>query len=739
MGVPRRVCGLVVGAVTLVASGCASLPADPIAQADRKIVAASTQLYASDGSLLTLLHGEIDRQPVLLKEVPDTLQDAAVAIEDETFWTHHGVSLRGVARAAVSNAKRAEAGTGHIQGGSTISQQLVKNMYFPSGERTITRKLAEARLALGLERRYSKPKILEMYLNTVYFGRGAYGVRAAARAYFKKDMASLSLGESAFLAGLIHDPEAYNWTDQPSDSRDARKREALTRRDLVLDRMVKIGSVTPDAARAAKTERLEVVPQDEQRWPHPYFVDLVLRELGVTGAPGRKLDPRYNFLGSTVAARARRVYEGGLRIYTTIDPNAQTAAESAVATVLPARLTKLSAALIALDPSTGFVRAIIGGKDYYSTGTPHARVNLALGAAGGGSGRQPGSSFKPFVLAAALQRGVSLRRSYDSSPFEYRLDRYQDPWKVSNYEGEGGGSINLVDGTVHSVNAVYAHLLIDGVGGGDAFAGAERVASLARSLGIPFATEDDLRQRCKDRYLKTNSCIPASKVPAIALGAKEVAPFDVAGAYAAFANGGKRIKPTSIVRIEDRNGKSLYAADPHPEQAIPAPIADAVTNVLTGVIQRGTGARADIDRPAAGKTGTSQMWRDAWFDGYVPQLLASVWVGNPSMQESMTPSNGYPFRVVGGTFPAMIWRAFMRAALRGVPVEPFPPMPGGFSFPDASEGSSSGPPASAPVPSFVPQLPGFPGDFFAPRGRGGLARTPRPPRTPRPAGRRGFP
>ena len=666
--------------VCMVASACGRLAPLSTTAALARLSVATSKVYDANGNVIASLHGEINRDSIPISQIPKDVQNAATAVEDERFWQHQGIDLRSMARAIASDLKHHGANS-ELQGGSTISQQLAKNLYFPHPARTLSRKIAEARVTYELERQYTKAQILEMYLNTIYLGRGVYGIETAAHSYFGKTASQLTLSEGAFLTGLIHEPARYEWTaGDPPQVRRARIADARSRRNFVLERMRILNLISPSRARRAEAEALNVNPPEQQRWSHPYFVDYVLRELGVFGNANQAVDPRFDFLGTTLDDRAKNVYRRGLRIYTTLDPQTQDAAENAIQNVLPQDLDRLSAALAAIEPSTGYVRALVGGRDYYPTCTGPvskqptvcrvSHSNLALGLAGGGGGRQPGSSFKPFVLAAALERGIPLYNAYPSDPFTYTYAG--GVWNVNNYEGEGGGTRTLVDATAHSINAVFAHLLIDGVGSGDALAGAQRVASLARAMGVGLPTPDQLKARCGDQYMRVDACLPADDTPAIALGAKEVSPIDMASAYATFANDGVRTDPTAIVRITDDTGKILYNATPGQARVLPSGVSRGVTYALQQVIKDGTGTAAALDRPAAGKTGTSENWTNAWFDGYVPQLAASVWVGNPlTSNESMTPDNGYPFRIVGGTYPAMIWQAFMTDALQGIPVEDF--------------------------------------------------------------------
>jgi penicillin-binding protein 1A len=579
--------------------------------------AQSSTLYAADGTLVRTFHAEENRRDVALEQMPLDLRHAVVAIEDERFYRHHGVDLRALVRAVRANA---EAG-GVSEGGSTITQQYVKQVLLRDDSRTAKRKLQEASLALQLERRYSKDKILELYLNAVYFGNGAYGVATAAEQYFGRPVEHLDLAQSALLAGLVQRPTA---TD-PFDAPDA----AIARRNVVLDRMARNHYATKAQVDAAKAEPLGLgSPGTAERYDAAYFVQSV--QDWILG------DPRF---GATRQDRRNLLFEGGLKIRTTVDLAAQAAAEAAARTVLPDAAKDPDVALVSIEPGTGEVRAMVGGRDFFGNGSA-AKVNLAT------SGRQAGSSFKPFVLATALSQGIPASRTY-SAPGCLLLPKWDPVKPVCNYsDGEAYAAANLVEGTVHSLNTLYAQLVID--------VGPRKASAMATDLGIHSPLGND---------------------PSITLGTYDVTAVDMASAYGTFANRGMQIDPIMVTRITRADGTVLYRHEEHEHRVLDADVADTVTAILQQVVTRGTGTAAGLGgRPVAGKTGTADDHHDAWFVGYTPQLVTSVWVGFHQGQVPMEPPTT-PINVVGGTYPARIWKAYMAAALAEAPVEQFHPAP----------------------------------------------------------------
>ncbi|MFN2490505.1 MAG: transglycosylase domain-containing protein [Actinomycetota bacterium] len=602
----RRVAASVAAAV-LFGAAC-SLP--PVDLEEQRPLPLRSTIVAADGSILARLYKQ-NRAYVPIERIPTSVVEAVLSAEDARFFEHPGFDFRSIARAALANLEEGQV----VQGGSTITQQYVKNTYFRHPARTFERKARELRFALELERRLTKRDILERYLNTVYFGEGAYGVKAAAETYFDRHLGHVSVPQAALLAALIRAPTNYDPRIHP--------RAALVRRNYVLRRMGELGELAPAQVARATGAPLRVAAQPpELATDQPYFVEAVRQE--ILG------DPR---LGVAPDERDRLLHEGGLRVETTFSPRLQAAAERAVSSVLD-QPGDPEAALVAIRPRTGDIVAMVAGRDFRTS-----QVNLALGAEGGGSGRQPGSAFKPIVAAAALEAGIPLDRSYGSEPATFTFDD-AEPWSVRNAEGTAFGAMPLDEALVYSVNGVYARLGLE--------LGAGSIAEQAEAMGV----RSEL-----------------APVPSIALGSEEVSVVDMAAAYATLANGGTAVAPSTIDRIKLPGGDELEYGGPESLDAVSPGTAYQLTEVLEQVIERGTGTAADIDRPAAGKTGTTNDYADAWFVGYTPQLVAAVWVGYPEGNIPMTSVHG--ISVSGGTFPAAIWRNFMLAALDGVPVEPF--------------------------------------------------------------------
>jgi penicillin-binding protein 1A len=613
--------------LAVTASGCAlrAIPVDPSVLGGQ---AETSSVYAADGTLLTTLHAEQDRRPIALADMPHVLVQAVIAAEDRRFYEHKGVDLRGIARAAARNV---ESG-GTAQGGSTITQQLVKNTLV-TPERTYRRKVREAALAMGLEQTLTKDQILERYLNTVYFGEGAYGVGAAARVYFGHAATRLSLAEAALLAGLIRSPS------RADPIRDAKA--AAVRRHQVLVAMVETGAVT--AAAAAKASRVALprkARRDDTKYPAAYAVQDAVATL--------LADKR---LGATAEARRNALFRGGLRIDLTIDPRQQAAAEEAVRAILTSGADPY-AGLAAVKPRDGAITAMVGGRDFFGTRDPYAKVNLARG---GTTKRQAGSTFKVFALVAALEAGVDPEDVFEAGAHATLPCRCPKPWQVDNYEGSAYGRITLRAATEHSVNTAYAHV-VQRIGGGDVDRGMNAVLDVAEALGVRGARESRLRR---------------GSGPAVVLGAQEVDPVEMAAAYATLGANGVYAKPYLVARVRSADGRVLLENKPVTRQAVPAGVAATANDVLQGVVRNGTGVRAQQARAVAGKTGTSTSYADAWFVGYTPNFAAAVWVGEPRGEVPMTPENGFRTVVAGGTFPALIWGRFAASALLPLPNVPF--------------------------------------------------------------------
>ena len=591
---------------------------------DLRPLAQRSEILAADGSLLAALYEE-DRVPVALRDVPKVLQQAVVAVEDSAFFEHQGVSVRGLVRAMRSNVSSGEV----AEGGSTITQQLVKNSML-SADRTYDRKAKEAVLAVRMERELSKHEILESYLNTVYFGQGAYGVHAAVRRFFDKELAAVTLPEAALLAGMISSPQSYD----PIRRADAAK----ARRAHVLDRMVQGAIITrADADAAAEAPLPTTVAKDDPQ-PTDHFTEEVRRQLFA--------DER---LGTTPAEREATIFRGGIKVHTTLDPATQAIAEQAVRERLPQ--SPFTASLVAIDPGDGAVKALVGGPNF-----AEAKYNLATQGA-----RQAGSSFKTIALAAWLASGRSPEDLVEATaPCSFPMPESDPPaWNVDNYDGGSGQVLvtTLREATIKSSNCAYARLSLT--------LGPDKIVEMAKRLGL-------------------SRNLPA--VPSIVLGSAEVSPLEMASVYATLAADGIRRPPVFIRRVERPDGTVLLENAPAEERILDPQVARTITDVLRGVVERGTGRRAAIGRPAAGKTGTAQEWRDAWFAGYTPQLAAAVWMGSPNGQESMIGVAGT--NVTGGSFPAQIWGQFMAGAMAPLEVRQFDPVDASLWPPNAWIGTA---------------------------------------------------
>jgi membrane peptidoglycan carboxypeptidase len=572
---------------------------------------------AADGSVLAVLHGAQDRKVVPLSVVPLRVRDAVLAIEDARFYHHGALDLRGIARAAVADL----VGGRISQGGSDLAQQYVKNVV-TGDRRSLRRKLVEALDAVQLERHLSKDQVLAAYLNRVYFGDGVYGIATAAEHYFSRPVGRLSLAQAAALAGTVANPARFRPTAGPA---------ALARRDEVLDRMAAAGFASP--AQVAAARRQPLAPHLHTEAVHdPYFVDDVTRAL----LDDHALDGALGPAGS--AARRRAVFEGGLQVTTTLRPADQRRAERAVRNRLAG--TGLGAALVSLDPASGAVVAMVGGSDF-----ARSKVNLATGQGGGGF--PPGSSFKVFYLVAALEQGNPVGISFDTaSPVTVTAPACPSGYTVHNAEPSRGGRMALPQATAESVNTWFAQLMVR--------VGTPNAIRVARRMGIT----SPLRDYCS-----------------LVLGTENVTPLELAGAYATLADGGVRCRPSVLARVTGPDGRVLFDGRPSCRRVLDPRVAATAVGILGGVVRPGgTGFRAAIGRPLAGKTGTTTSFADAWFTGFTPQLATSVWVGDPARQTPMTDRfNGGP--VYGGTFPALVFHDYMAAALAGQPVADLPGLP----------------------------------------------------------------
>jgi membrane peptidoglycan carboxypeptidase len=572
-------------------------------------------IYARDGSVLATLYLDENREIVRLDRVNDVTKDAVLAIEDARFYEHPGLDFQGILRALISNVQAGEI----EQGASTITQQLARNVFATIGtEQTLARKIHEARVAMRLEEIYSKEEILELYLNEVYFGQGVYGIGTAAEYYFGKRPPRLTLPEAALLAGLISSPETYSpVNDKPA---------ATNRRNVVIDRMAELGMVSPEEASAAKTTPLglDITEIGNQDARFPFFVEYLKHRI--------LRDPRF---GKTKRARIKTLFQGGLRIYTTLEPGLQRAGERIARARFPAP-SGPQTAMAAVDARTGAVKALVASTEF-----DRSQVNLATGQ--GGTGRQSGSAFKPFTLAAAFEQGIPLGKVYRASSGQWvDCGEYGGRYQVFN-AGDGGGTglVDLATATEGSINAVFVQLAID--------TGPPNIVDVAHRMGI----DSHLDPYCT-----------------VTLGVEEVTPLEMANAFGTLANHGVHCEPFAITKVVGRGGRILQKQrHGRCKQVVSREVADRVAGLLRLVVQSGTGTAANLGRwPVFGKTGTTNDSADVWFSGCTVQICTATWVGHP---EARVPMPG----AYGGTVAAPVWHDFMLVAMRGLPAMPLPGVP----------------------------------------------------------------
>src|SRR5215813_2508984 len=541
-----------------------------------------TKVYDENDELITEFHVE-RRIFVSLQQIPKPLQEAIIATEDTRYYSHHGVDPTGIGRAIYQNWRRGRI----VEGGSTITQQLAK-VLFLTPDKSLDRKLKEAVLALLIERRYSKDRILELYLNQIYFGHGAFGVEAAAQTFFGKSVGQLTLAESALLAGLPKAPATYSPFDHP----EAAKR----RRTTVLARMVETGMLKPDQAKRAGQAALVLVPPERRRTTGQYFLEYVQQ----------LLEQEYG---------AEMVFKGGLHVYTTLSPTMQLKAEHslreglravAIRRATPMKGGKQSStppgpegpverpegALLSLDPQTGHIKAMVGGYDFFKS-----EFNRAVQAR-----RQPGSAFKPFVYIAAIESGMTPASLVEDSPIEYPTAKSGKPWKPDNYDRKFRGPITYQQALEESINVAAVKVQEQ--------VGIRRTVDVARRLGVESPLGENL---------------------SLALGTSDLTLLELTSAYAALANQGTWMRPIAIRYVLDSQRRLLEENTPQGKQVLAPEVAYVITHMLEGTIERGTGAAAKaLGRPAAAKTGTTNDYSNAWFIGYTPRLATGVWVGYDS-------------------------------------------------------------------------------------------------------------
>lgn len=570
------------------------------------IPAETTKIYSEDGVVLAELHKEENRVLIPIERISPILTKTIVAIEDNRFYRHNGLDFIGIGRAFIRNFKAKR----FVEGGSTLTQQLARNLFL-TRQRNLSRKLAEAILAIQIERRYTKTEILQMYLNQVYWGHNAYGIESASRLYFNKSAEEINLAESALLVSILTGPELYspirNFTG-------AKKRQLM-----VLKSMVREELISQEEANQAYTEEIEISKRKKLRYKAPYFTSYIIKQL-------------IEMYGEEVA------YTSGMKVYTTLDYSLQQKGEEVVAKYinygesshwirsLKEKVPSLNysqAAMLAIDPRYGYIKTMVGGKDFLDN-----QFNRTTQ-----SKRQPGSAFKPFIYLTALEKGFSPGSIVEDAPVTFNT--IEGPYAPHNYTQKYKGPMSIRKALERSVNVVAIKL--------NYLIGPEHCVRVAKSLGIKS---------------------PLKPILSLPLGANEVTMIELTSAYGSIATLGNHAEPTGIIRIEDRDGTPLYEHKPELIEVYDSNLLATLIEMMKGVVKYGTGKLANLPRPVAGKTGTTSDYRDAWFVGFVPQLVCSTWVGNDDNSETV--------KVTGGWVPALMWKEFMTVATQKMPAQDFP-------------------------------------------------------------------
>jgi penicillin-binding protein 1A len=575
-----------------------------VSQIETYIPNETTKIYSEDGVVLAELHHEEDRDTIKIEKISPILIKAVIAVEDRHFYSHKGLDFMGISRALYRDIL---AGA-FVEGGSTLTQQLARNLFL-SRKRKLSRKFSEAILAVRIEKNYTKQEILEMYLNQVYWGHNSYGIQSAATLYFAKSASQLTLAESAMLVGLLTGPELYS---PFRNFAGAKKRQKL-----VLNQMVKQKLITHSLAMQAYEDELILKKQQKLRHKAPYFTQYIIKQL-------------INMYGEEAT------YTSGMKVYTSLNYALQEKAEEIVKKYIEygqtpkwVRKEKVpslnygQAAMLSLDPRSGGIKVMVGGYGFLEN-----QFNRTIQAK-----RQPGSAFKPFVYLAALQKGFSPGSIIEDSPVTFNT--VEGPYSPNNYTQKYLGKLPMRKALEKSVNVIAIKL--------NYLIGPKNVVKVAQDIGIKS---------------------PLKPILSLPLGANEVTMLELVSAYGVFATQGRRVEPVSILKIEDREGSPLYQHQRKEQRVFDTNLIATLVEMMQGVVKYGTGRNANLPRPVAGKTGTTSEYRDAWFVGFVPQLVTASWVGNDD--------NSPTSKITGGWVPAMMWKEFMVAALKNISPQNFP-------------------------------------------------------------------